>query len=100
MNQSPTLVSILYFYPISTLYHCFPMPHIHPNASTEERVHIAITTSVRESRVYHLHYSPELAAALARECEGEVDTPDAREFWGIDIDGHTWRVHLDRGDHS
>ena len=98
MSPAPILISTLYHYPISILNHCYPMPYIHPNASTEELVHTAITTSVRESRVYHLHYTPELAAALARECEGEADYPEAREFWGVDLDGNTWRVHLDRED--
>ena len=46
MSPAPILISTLYHYPISILNHCYPMPYIHPNASTEELVHTAITTSV------------------------------------------------------
>ena len=63
--------------------------------SADERVRTAIDTSIREGRVYYLHYSPELADALARECLGAQHTSDMHEYWGAEPDGsRAWRVHL------
>lgn len=34
--------------------------------------------------------------ALFLECEGDTESDGIEEFWGQDIDGNTWRVHLHR----
>lgn len=71
----------------------------HPRSHTgvlHERITTAIRDSVQESRIVHLEHSDALAAALALECEGEADTPEGHEFWGVDCDGVEWRIHLDR----
>lgn len=72
-----------------------PSYNPHTGALAQD-VATAIRDSVQESRIVHIEHSDALAAALALECEGETDTPEVHEFWGVDCDGETWRVHLDR----
>jgi len=31
---------------------------------------------------------------LFAECEGTVETPDVTEYWGVDLEGNNWRVHV------
>jgi hypothetical protein len=60
----------------------------------------AIDMSIHENRIVHLDYTTALAAELAQECEDSVEVPqgdgdhDWIEYWGRDIDGNEWRVHL------
>lgn len=56
----------------------------------------AIRKSIEEQRIVHLEHCDDLESALREECEGEADTEDVVEFWGITSDGESWRIHLDR----
>ena len=67
-----------------------------PMGATSQTVASAIDTSIQENRTVHLDYTAAVAAELARECEGEADTGETHEFWGVTCDGESWRVHLDR----
>lgn len=72
-----------------------PSYNPHTGAIAQD-VATAIRDSIEEGRIVHLEHSDALAEALALECEGEADTEEVHEFWGITSDGETWRVHLDR----
>ena len=56
----------------------------------------AIRESVREQRIVRLIYSDGIAELLRRDSEGETDTGEILEIWGITVDGDTWRIHLER----
>jgi len=60
--------------------------------STQQEVHRAIDESKAQSVRVHLPHSEGAAEILSEECEGS----DGDEYWGFDIDGNGWRVHLDR----
>lgn len=57
----------------------------------------AIAYSIAENRIVHMtgdRYSDVLAA----ECEDSAENGDVTEYWGTNVDGDTWRVHVDHGD--
>lgn len=70
--------------------------HIQYTGAVQETIAHAIRESVREQRIVHLIYSDRIAELLRRESEGETDTGDTLEIWGVTIDGDKWRIHLER----
>ena len=49
---------------------------------------------VRISRIDAGKSQEAILAALFAECEGDVEANGEHEYWGKDIDGATWRVHV------
>lgn len=58
----------------------------------------AISESIRENRSTHIETVGDATAlhdSLAAECEGETDANHgAHEYWGADVDGAEWRIHV------
>jgi hypothetical protein len=73
------------------------------NSSTEALTQIvaqAIDRSVTHGEIVFIS-EPLCLEELLRECEGEVYvanideySSNVHEFWGIDLDGEEWRVHV------
>lgn len=54
-----------------------------------------IARSIARNEIVNADYEAELAEALSRECDDGADASDTvTEYWGVDIDGNGWRVHL------
>jgi hypothetical protein len=77
--------------------------HIIGTNNVGEDIAKAIDRSISHNEIAHLDVSSVglLADAyeeqLARECEGSADRRDEGvvEYWGVDLDGEEWRVHLE-----
>ena len=72
--------------------------------STEQVVAEAIDRSIARDCIAHIDEIDAKQAgttldavcdALFSECEDEVETDTVREFWGKDVDGNEWRVHVE-----
>ena len=64
------------------------------HGSLAQEIARAIAESIAEDRIIYLDYSDAARDALSAECEGDAETDDVHEFWGVDVDGNEWRVHL------
>jgi len=62
----------------------------------KETIARAIRESVEEQRIVRLIYSDGIAEQLRRESEGESDTGETLEIWGVTVDGDEWRIQLER----
>lgn len=54
----------------------------------------AIAESIHTNSIVHLADEEGLCALFA-ECENDVTWNGTREFWGVDLDGQEWRVHVE-----
>jgi hypothetical protein len=57
----------------------------------------AIRVSVSHDKIETIRGGPHteaLCAALSAECEDSAENGETSEFWGANIDGDTWRVHV------
>jgi hypothetical protein len=57
----------------------------------------AIRVSVSHDKIETLRggpYTEAICAALLAECEDSAENGETSEFWGTNIDGDTWRVHV------
>lgn len=71
-------------------------PSYNPNTgATSQVVSDAIDRSVSHNEIVHVDHHDAVVAELERECEGSAESMGTREFWGVDCDGRTWRVHVD-----
>lgn len=58
----------------------------------------AIRTSVQQDEIVRIHggmHTDSIAESLSAECEDEVQAVEI-EYYGSDLDGQEWRVHLVR----
>ncbi len=58
----------------------------------------AISQSVAQNEIVTLDWSAAAIVALQAECDDSADADAAHEFWGVDLDGGEWRVHVARAD--
>lgn len=63
---------------------------------SEKDAYRAIERSKRRTEIVTIPYSETSAHVLLHECTGSVDANETEEFWGEDIRGCEWRVHLRR----
>jgi len=61
-----------------------------------EAIHAAIDQSKLQDEIVALPWSQFAHDELSCECESSAEHETLVEFWGIDCDGNTWRVHLHR----
>jgi hypothetical protein len=59
-------------------------------------VYDAIDQSVRQNEIVHLDFSETRAEILSAESEDSTESRSTAEYWGVDLDGNSWRVHLDK----
>ncbi len=69
-----------------------------------ELVYRAIRESIQETGIVRIEQLDMLRAgvsqsavlrALFGECEGDVENGSEHEYWGVDVDGNDWRVHVE-----
>ena len=66
--------------------------------------HNAINRSIMQTEIAHISavdmaqagvdYDA-VSADLYSECESHVEANGTHEFWGVDVDGNEWRVHVE-----
>lgn len=64
-------------------------------SATTQTVAAAIERSISHSEIVTIEAGSQreaIESQLADECEGS--TPDAGEYWGENLDGEKWRVHV------
>ena len=69
-----------------------------------EVIERAIRRSLATGEVVHLDHSDfgrrrgdaleDARGDLISECADDVDAGGTHEFWGVDVDGNEWRVHV------
>ena len=64
--------------------------------AVQETIAHAIRESVEKKQIVSLIYSDGIADLLRRESEGESDTGETLDIWGVTVDGDTWRISLER----
>lgn len=70
-------------------------PSYNPSTgSTKQLVSEAINYSKMRDTIVHMEFDSTAYSMLWEECEDCVKGNDEHEFWGKDIDGVEWRVHM------
>lgn len=64
------------------------------HTSTEKEVRDAIDESKRSNDIVTVKESARARALLKELCDDSVEANEVIEFWGRDIDGIEWRVHM------
>lgn len=54
----------------------------------------AIARSISHNEIVHVDYDLGTAEDLMVLCEDHTTGNDEEEYWGVDDDGATWRVHM------
>src|SRR5690606_22663751 len=62
--------------------------------ATSQIVAAAIARSIAHNEIVHLDDVGNIRELLFDECEDYVEGDDEVEYWGVNLDGETWRVHV------
>lgn len=59
-------------------------------------IYAAIDESIIRDSIVTIRWSALAERTLEAECEGSAQDGQITEYWGIDVDDRTWRVHVRR----
>jgi hypothetical protein len=65
--------------------------------ATTQAVSAAIDLSIAQTEIVTIEADGShdaVCAELAQECEGSVEDASPAEYWGTNLDGDDWRVHV------